>query len=191
MYQLHMGKQQKYFKGAIRLHYEEGCGENRIAGIIPIGQTTAARWIAVFAREKGKIRGMTDMAKTQGATSVQADGKDVKGLQKKIKELEAQLKDELLLGKAIHGIGEVIAAVAVAEDSYGNRHPHMSIGMMAPAEADDMTDDRDMRWVSHRLLAIKFRNMTDVTGKDLPLQPVSGIILAYGLQSTTGIRLGR
>ena len=34
---------------------------------------------------------MTDMAKTQEATSVQTDGNDVKELQKKIKELEAQL----------------------------------------------------------------------------------------------------
>ena len=91
MYQLHTEKQQKYFKEVIRLHYEEGYGENRIVRIIPIGHTTAARWIAIFAREKGKIKGMTDMAKTQEATSVQTDGNDVKELQKKIKELEAQL----------------------------------------------------------------------------------------------------
>ena len=50
----------------------------------------------------------------------------------------------------------------------------MSIGMMTPAEAADMTGDRDMRWIGHRLLAIKSRNMADVTGKGLPLQPVSG-----------------
>ena len=91
MYQLHTKKQQKYFKEVIRLHYEEGYGEDRIARIIPIGHATAARWISIFAREKGKIKGMTDMAKTQEAASVQTDGKDVKELQKKIKELEAQL----------------------------------------------------------------------------------------------------
>lgn len=90
MYQLHTEKQQKYFKEVIRLHYEEGYGENRIARIIPIGHTTAARWIAIFAREKGKIIGAADMAKSQ-ETSVQTDSKDVKELQKKIKELEAQL----------------------------------------------------------------------------------------------------
>ena len=95
------------------------------------------------------------------------------------------MKNELLLGKTFTGIGEVIAAVAVAVDFYNNRRPHMSIGMMTPAEASKMTGDRDMRWISHRLLAIKSRNMADVTGKGLPLQPVSGLLPAYGLQSTT------
>ena len=95
------------------------------------------------------------------------------------------MKNELLLGKTFTSIGEVIAAVAVAVDFYNNRRPHMSIGMMTPAEASKMTGDRDMRWISHRLLAIKSRNMADVTGKGLPLQPVSGLLPAYGLQSTT------
>ena len=91
MYQLHTKKQKKYFKEVIRLHYEEGYGENRIARIIPIGHTTAARWIAIFAHEKGKIKGMADMTKTQETAPVHADGKDVRALQKKVKELEAQL----------------------------------------------------------------------------------------------------
>ena len=95
------------------------------------------------------------------------------------------MKNELLLGKTFTSIGEVIAAVAVAVDFYNNRRPHMSIGMTTPAEASKTTGDRDMRWTSHRLLAIKSRNMADVTGKDLPLQPVSGLLPAYGLQSTT------
>ena len=73
MYQLHTEKQQKYFKEVIRLHYEEGYGENWIARIIPIGQTTSARWIAIFAREKGKIKGMANMAKSQETASVQTD----------------------------------------------------------------------------------------------------------------------
>ena len=95
------------------------------------------------------------------------------------------MKNELLLGKTFTSIGEVIAAVAVAVDFYNNRRPHMSIGMMTPAEASKTTGDRDMRWISRRLLAIKSRNMADVTGKGLPLQPVSGLLPAYGLQSTT------
>ena len=46
MYQLRTEKQQKYFKEVIRLHYEEGYGEERIARIIPIGHTTAAHGYA-------------------------------------------------------------------------------------------------------------------------------------------------
>ena len=99
--------------------------------------------------------------------------------------VNSTMKNELLLGKTFTGIGEVIAAVAVAVDFYNNRRPHMSIGMMTPAEASKTTGDRDMRWISRRLLAIKSRNMADVTGKGLPLQPVSGLLPAYGLQSTT------
>ena len=91
MYQLHTKKQQKYFNEVIRLHYEEGYGEDKIARIIPIGHATAARWISIFAREKGKIKGVTVMAKSKETASVQTDSKDVKELQKKIKELEAQL----------------------------------------------------------------------------------------------------
>ena len=49
MYQPHTEKQQKYFKEVIRLHYEEGYGEHQIARIIPIGHTTAARWIAIYS----------------------------------------------------------------------------------------------------------------------------------------------
>ena len=99
--------------------------------------------------------------------------------------INSTMKNELLLGKTFTSIGEVIAAVAVAVDFYNNRRPHMSIGMMTPAQASETTGDRDMKWTSRRLLAIKSRNMADITEKGLPLQPVSGLLPAYGLQSTT------
>ena len=99
--------------------------------------------------------------------------------------INSTMKNELLLGKTFRGIGEVIAAVAVAVDFYNNRRPHMSIGMMTPAQASETTGDRDMKWTSRRLLAIKSRNSDGDTEKTLPLQPVSGLLPAYGLQSTT------
>ncbi len=71
MYQLHTKKQEKYFNVVVRLHYEDGYGENRIARIIPIGHTTAEKWISIFACEKGKIKGITDLAKTQETVSIQ------------------------------------------------------------------------------------------------------------------------
>ena len=99
--------------------------------------------------------------------------------------INSTMKNELLLGKTFHGIGEVIAAVAVAVDFYNNRRPHMSIGMMTLSQASETTGDRDMKWTSYRLLAIKSRNSGGDTEKTLPLQPVSGLLPAYGLQSTT------
>lgn len=47
MYQLRTEKQLKYFKEVIRLHYEEGYGERRIEKILPVGHTTASRWIGI------------------------------------------------------------------------------------------------------------------------------------------------
>lgn len=45
------------------------------------------------------------------------------------------MKNELLKDKVFNTIEEVIAAVALAVDFYNNRRPHMSVGMMTPAEA--------------------------------------------------------
>lgn len=91
MYLLHTEKQRQYFDEVIRLHYEEGYGENRISKLLPIGHTTASRWIAIFAKEKGKISGTNDMRKPQENTSSQGANEEVAKLQERVKELEAQL----------------------------------------------------------------------------------------------------
>jgi len=65
------------------------------------------------------------------------------------------MKNELLAGKEFHDISEVIAAVAVAVDFYNNRRPHMSVGMLPPAQAAQLQGDRDMKWKSQRIEAIK------------------------------------
>lgn len=91
MYQLHTEKQLHYFAEVIRLHYEEGLCEDRIARLLPIGHTTASKWIAIFAREEGKISGMKDMEKPQSTASELDQNTEVQALQKRVKELEAQL----------------------------------------------------------------------------------------------------
>ena len=45
---LHTQKQLKYFDEVIRLHVEEGLGEDRIATRVPIGHTTIGRWISAY-----------------------------------------------------------------------------------------------------------------------------------------------
>ena len=84
------------------------------------------------------------------------------------------MKNELLKDKVFRSIGEVIAAVALAVDFYNNRRPHMSIGMMTPAEAAESTGDRDMRWTSYRQLAIKSRDNLDIPENSLPLSACQG-----------------
>jgi transposase len=91
MYHLHTAKQLKYFDEVIRLHYEEGYGKDRISKILPVGRNTASRWIAIFAKEKGKLSGINDMQKPQENTSSKVTYDDVAKLQERVKELEAQL----------------------------------------------------------------------------------------------------
>ena len=91
MYRLHTEKQLKYFDEVIRLHYEEGYGEDRISQLLPIGHTTASRWIAIFAKEKGKISGQIDMQKPQETASSSQEKDEIAKLKARVKELEAQL----------------------------------------------------------------------------------------------------
>lgn len=92
MYHLHSEKQLKYFDEVIRLHYEEGYGKDRISQVLPIGHTTASRWIvATFAREKGKISWENYMRKPQETASSSNEKEEIDKLQARVKELEAQL----------------------------------------------------------------------------------------------------
>ena len=51
MYKDKTEKRQKYYDEVMRLHFEKGYGEDRIAKILPIGHTTVNRWIANFVAE--------------------------------------------------------------------------------------------------------------------------------------------
>ena len=87
----------------------------------------------------------------------------------KSKQAYYQYDEDLALGKVFHSLEEVIAATALAADFYNNRRPHMSIGMMTPAEASETSGDRAMRWKSYRIMAIKSRNSLDIAEIPLPL----------------------
>ena len=84
------------------------------------------------------------------------------------------MKNELFKDKVFRSIQEVIAAVAVAVDFYNNRRPHMSIGMKTPVEMAGSTGDRDMKWHSYKLEAIKSRNNLDIPENCLPLPACQG-----------------
>ena len=90
------------------------------------------------------------------------------------------MKNELLKDKVFTNLSEVIAAVAVAVDFYNNRRPHMSIGMSVPADMIDVIGDRDMKWTSYRLMAIKNRDNLDIAEKSLHLNTC--------LRSPSGLR---
>ena len=84
------------------------------------------------------------------------------------------MKNELLKGMTFGSIQEVIGAVAVAVDFYNNRRPHMSLGMKTSAEMAESIGDRDMKWKSWRLEAIKTRNNANIPENCLPLSTSQG-----------------
>lgn len=76
------------------------------------------------------------------------------------------MKNELLKGRRFRSVAEVRAAVAF----YNNERPHMSIGMMTPAEASNLTGELEKKWRSYRTEAIKKKMQdTGITEKGLPL----------------------
>ena len=91
------------------------------------------------------------------------------------------MKNELLKDKVFRNIDQVVAAVLIAIDFYNKQRPHMSIGMLVPAEAVNLRGDRDMKWKSSRLEAIM---------KNQNLEIPENCLLLPSSQPLTGIRFG-
>ena len=88
----HTKKRQLYYDKVIQIYKETGFGRSRIAMMVPeIERTTIGRWIANFVAENEKASPMTVMQKPQEQPSVQDQNDEVKALQQRVKELEAQL----------------------------------------------------------------------------------------------------
>ena len=84
-----------YYDEAIRLHFELGYGEDRIAAILPIGHTTAWRWIRRFAAEnKDKTTAMARTKKTKTVPKVSDEEAkdDIQSLKAELSALKAKLK---------------------------------------------------------------------------------------------------
>lgn len=92
---------EKYYDEVIRLHFEEGYGEGRIEQVLPIGHTTASRWIANFVAENGN-QNQSVMKEKQLPEGHQAsiDTTDVKQLRAEINRLQGQLRKEKLRADA-------------------------------------------------------------------------------------------
>ncbi len=84
-----------YYDEAIRLHFELGYGEDRVAEILPIGHTTAWRWFRKFAAEnKGKTTAMarTKKEKTTPKASDEEAKDDLQALKAELSAMKAKLK---------------------------------------------------------------------------------------------------
>ncbi len=65
------------------------------------------------------------------------------------------MKNELLKGLTFNNIEEVRSAVAKAVEFYNNLRPHMSLGMLTPAQAASLSGEIKKNWRSYREEAIK------------------------------------
>lgn len=86
-----------YYDEAIRLHFELGYGEDKIAEILPIGHTTAWRWFRKFAAEnKGKT---TAMARTKKKPAQKASNGETQEVVQSLKAELSALRDKLKLAE--------------------------------------------------------------------------------------------
>ena len=118
-------------------------------------------------------REYTDTLKSHGILVSMTETGDPKD-NAQAERINNTMKNELLKDKVFASLEEVVAAVAVAVDFYNNRRPHMSIGMMTPAEASVLSGDREMKWTSYRQMAIKSRDNAGITEYPLPVPSCHG-----------------
>lgn len=82
----------KYYDEVIRLHFEKGYGADKIEQLLPVGHTTASRWIANFVAENGNqyAPAMKERSK-EASNQSECKSSDVRELQAEIARLQKQL----------------------------------------------------------------------------------------------------
>lgn len=93
----------------------------------------------------------------------------------KAERVNGTMKNELLRGRVFHSVGEVREAVARAVEFYNTRRPHMSVGMLTPAEAAQCEGELRKMWHSYREEAIKRSGEELITEVGLPLPAGQGL----------------
>ena len=123
MYKLKTTLQLRYFDEVIRLHYEKGYGKDRIASILPVGRTTASRWIAIFASEHGDVPRSKDKKEAmekkneERQQSPEAELRELKAAYAKLrKELRRERMRADLLDEMIK-VGEATFKVPIRKKS--------------------------------------------------------------------------
>lgn len=97
-------KQRMYYDEVIRLHFEEGYGTDRIENILPIGHSTASRWINNFVAENGKEYPMKKKISPDTATN---SASEVERLKNEIAILQGQLKYQQMRAEAYDTMIEI------------------------------------------------------------------------------------
>lgn len=82
-------KKEKYYGKVIAL-YQKGYDSRTISKSVPVCRQTVLNWIAIFAEQNKDVAKMKSPKSSHPSPA--QDPQDVKSLQNRIKELEAQLK---------------------------------------------------------------------------------------------------
>lgn len=90
----YIAQREKYLPKVLQLH-ESGMSYYKIAKIIPVTDVTIQRWIDKFATGKTNRPVQMKVKQPQQPSPAQ-DLQEIKSLQKRIKELEVELKRESL-----------------------------------------------------------------------------------------------
>lgn len=127
MYKLKTTKQLKYFDEVIRLHYEKGYGEDRIASLLPIGHTTVSRWIAIFASQSGDVPRSEEKAETmvkKHEAAKMSPEEELRALKQSYSKLQIELRKERmradLLDEMIN-VGEAMFKVPIRKKAGAKR----------------------------------------------------------------------
>ena len=89
-----------YFKEVIRLWYDEGLSSPKIAKIIPVGQTTIERWVAIFASENNISRSHDAlMGKVKTKTAQSIEQLSLEAEVKRLKAEKARLESNLRMAE--------------------------------------------------------------------------------------------
>lgn len=91
---------EQYYDEAVRLWYEEGLSELKIAKILPISHATVSRWVAKFAIENNISRSHDAlMGKVKTKTQQAIDQLSLEAEIKKLKAEKARLESDLRMAE--------------------------------------------------------------------------------------------
>lgn len=96
----------------------------------------------------------TDMLKARGIRISMTESGNPKD-NAQAERINNTIKNELLKGKTFRTMEEARAALADAIDFYNYERPHLSLGMLTPAEAEGLEGELNMNWRSYRREAIR------------------------------------
>lgn len=124
-------------------------------------------------------REYTSLLKSRGIGISMTEGGDPKE-NSQAERINGTMKNELLYGMRFVSVEQVRRAIASAVRFYNHERPHMSIGMMTPAEAARHKGEMVRKWRSYRMEALRGRKDDGGAGEKTYLCGTATVIAPRG-----------